>query len=240
MFVITVVVFIVYYAVFLPLLAIGENQRKVELEQELLYVVNDGVHEDNNNCPQRRTSVLVLDLDETLVHTEFFATVNHPSDPKFKVHERPYVHEFLRHVAGMFDELAVFTAGTRSYAEPIIDKLSKDANVQIVKRLYRDACTPILQDAGAGAGGGAGEGGPVTMTYAKDMILLGYPLKNVTLLDNMPYSYSLQPHCGVPIRSFFGTQSEIRDDRALLDVVPLLAVRAAVDYRENEEINVTP
>jgi RNA polymerase II subunit A small phosphatase-like protein len=133
-------------------------------------------------------TLLVLDLDETLVFARAGPVVL-----------RPHVHEFLDAVSAEFDEVAVFTAGTREYAEPIIDALGI-----VGRRLYRDACTPVA--------GGA---------YAKDLrrLVSERDLARTLLVDNMPVSYSLQPWCGVPIVGFDGTDS---DDRALMDVLAQL------------------
>jgi hypothetical protein len=152
----------------------------------------------------KRRSVLALDLDETLVHSR--------GDLSSAL-LRPHAREFLRAAAGLFDELAVFTAGTRPYAEPIVDRLAAEAGVRIARRLYRDSCTPVI----------AAERGE--LGYAKDLRLLGHPGADVTLLDNTPGAYALQPHRGVPIASFYDDP----DDRALLDVLPALAARALDD-----------
>jgi len=161
-------------------------------------------------------TVLVLDLDETLVHSRTDMLMHtdagtpHPADGAMVVTVRPHAVEFLRRVASMFDRLVVFTAGTRPYAEPIIDALEASSGVRIAQRLYRDDCTPIIRPA---------EG--VLVGYAKDLRRVWPDLSRVLLLDNTPSAYSLQPRCGVPIESFFGDPA----DRALLDVLPVLASR---------------
>ena len=143
--------------------------------------------------------VLVLDLDETLVHY---------SQAEDLVIERPHVHAFLRHVFNEFDYLAIFTAGTKDYASPIIDRLEKDAGMTFKKRFYRDSCTVI-------------EPKPGSFIFAKDLRKLQEPLKGILLLDNTPSAYSLQPQCGVPIESFYGDARDV----ALLDIVYTLDSR---------------
>ena len=151
-------------------------------------------------------TVLVLDLDETLVHSTMTGT-------GMEVSVRPHVHEFLVRASSMFDELAVFTAGTRPYAEPIIDSLEAGSGVRFRQRFYRDSCTPLL-----GAPGPDGQ--PTVVGYAKDLRIVWPDLGRVLLLDNTPTAYSLQPSCGVPIASFYGDP-----DDALLDALPVLALR---------------
>jgi Dullard-like phosphatase family protein len=132
--------------------------------------------------PHRRR-VLVLDLDETMGHTLF------DEGGEMTFVRRPHLETFLRAVAGPggFDEVAVFTAGTREYAEPILDALDPEGRL-FGRRYYRDSCTVT-------------PGGLVV----KDLRILGErDLADVLLLDNTPSAYAWQPQCGVPIPSFMG------------------------------------
>ncbi len=156
-------------------------------------------------------TVLVLDLDETLVHSRFSTASGSES---IEVSVRPHVREFLVRASSMFDELAVFTAGTRPYAEPIVDDLEAASGVRIRQRFYRDSCTPLL-----GAPGPDGQ--PAVAGYAKDLRLVWPDLGRVLLLDNTPAAYSLQPSCGVPIASYYGDPA----DDALLEALSVLALR---------------
>ena len=74
---------------------------------------------------------LVLDLDETLVHSSFKPT----TDPDFiipveidgrivdvYVLKRPLMDDFLDAIAGRF-EIVVFTASLSKYADPLLDLL---------------------------------------------------------------------------------------------------------------------
>ena len=151
-----------------------------------------------SRAPRRKrraaARVLVLDLDETLVHF---------SPAEGTLTERPHVHAFLKRVSKEFDYLATFTAGTRDYASPILDRLARDAGVTFRKRFYREDCTLMPGEASG------------TFVFAKDLTKLGEKdLSGVLLLDNTPSAYSLQPQCGVPIQSFYGDP----DDVALLEV----------------------
>ena len=68
--------------------------------------------------------LLVLDLDETLIFaTE--AELARPSDHqvgRYFIYRRPYLREFLAHVAKSF-EVAVWTASTRLYADAICQQI---------------------------------------------------------------------------------------------------------------------
>lgn len=95
----------------------------------------------------KRKKLLVLDLDETLVHSSFksfykkadielslkFDGVYH----KIYVSKRPYVNEFLKRMNELFD-LYIFTASIPEYANPVIDRL--DVHNVTKNRLYRDDC----------------------------------------------------------------------------------------------------
>ena len=147
---------------------------------------------------KRLRSILVLDMDETMIHS--------PPPDHDRVYERPFVHEFLREMHAHFDELVVFTAATRPYAAPILDRLETTGGGSVgslfSRRFYRDSCSVD----------------PRTGLFAKDLRILGTPLDRVWILDNTPSAYALQPDRGVPISSFEGDPR----DRELLRVGPLL------------------
>jgi Dullard-like phosphatase family protein len=143
---------------------------------------------------KRRRTVLVLDLDETLVHT----------GPDGTTRERPGVRAFLREMATLFD-VAAFTAATRSYADPLLDRLDPSGAV-FGTRLFRDSCDVMA---------GTGE-------MVKDLRRLGVPLDRVIIVDNTPSAYALQPENGVPIASWYGDPN----DTALRDLAPRLRILA--------------
>ncbi|RKO85579.1 HAD-like domain-containing protein, partial [Blyttiomyces helicus] len=88
---------------------------------------------------------LVLDLDETLVHSSFKAVQADfviPVEIDAQIHnvyvlKRPGVDVFLQRLGSQF-EIVVFTASLAKYADPVLDMLDKH---QVVKhRLFREAC----------------------------------------------------------------------------------------------------
>jgi Dullard-like phosphatase family protein len=171
-------------------------------------------HQPQPNNPQHRF-VLVLDLDETLVHSL------PPSNTT--VVERPHVHEFLASAAAAFQEVVVFTAGMREYASPILDRLDPDNKI-FGRRFYRDDCSVVEAV-------DAADGSKQAM-LVKDLRILGIPEhelgRRVRIVDNTPSAYALQPQCGVPIKSFMGEDAE---DRALLDVL----ARLLVEQRQQQQ-----
>jgi RNA polymerase II subunit A small phosphatase-like protein len=159
---------------------------------------------------------LVLDLDETLVHSSFTPVEN----PDFiisielenvvhrvYVRKRPGVDEFLRAVGAKF-EIVVFTASLNKYADPLLDILDRDRVVQT--RLFREACVVHFGN------------------YVKDLSHLGRAIEQSIIIDNSPYSYMFQPENAIPISSWF----EDKSDRELYDLLPFLdSLVDAMDVR---------
>ena len=94
----------------------------------------------------RRKPCLVLDLDETLVHSSFKPVPN----PDFVIPveidgvvtdvyvlKRPWVDYFLEQCAARY-EIVVFTASLSKYADPLLDLL--DPRKTIKHRLFRESC----------------------------------------------------------------------------------------------------
>jgi RNA polymerase II subunit A small phosphatase-like protein len=149
---------------------------------------------------------LVLDLDETLVHSSFRPVpgpdfiisieldgVTH----RVYVQKRPGVDHFLEEMGAKF-EVVVFTASLDKYANPVLDILDPKGFIKI--RLFREAC---VQHYG---------------NYVKDLSLLGRRLEDTLIIDNSPFSYMFQPDNAIPITSWFNDKT----DRELYDLVPFL------------------
>lgn len=149
---------------------------------------------------------LVLDLDETLVHSSFkylhTADFVLPVDIDDQIHnvyviKRPGVDEFLQRVGELY-EVVVFTASVSRYGDPLLDVLDKSNNIH--HRLFRDACYTY-------------EG-----NYIKNLSQIGRPLSEIIILDNSPPSYIFHPQHAIPISSWFSDSH----DNELLDILPLL------------------
>eukprot|EP00922_Rhytidocystis_sp_ex-Travisia-forbesii_P066164 GHVS01098236.1.p2 GENE.GHVS01098236.1~~GHVS01098236.1.p2 ORF type:complete len:316 (-),score=56.36 GHVS01098236.1:1685-2632(-) len=156
---------------------------------------------------------LVLDLDETLVHSSFrpvtIAAFIIPVEIEGQTHDiyvckRPGVDEFL-HAMFRCYEVVIFTASLAKYADPLMDEL--DPSRLCRWRLFRESCTLI------------------NGSYVKDLSKLGRDLKNVVIIDNSPNSYGLQPDNAIPIKSWFDDMS----DRELVDLIPILDALSRVD-----------
>ena len=104
---------------------------------------------------QKKT--LVLDLDETLIHSHHDSlprnTVKPGTPPDFTVkvlidfhpvlfyvYKRPHVDLFLDVVSQWYD-IVVFTASMEIYGAAVADKLDNGRNI-LKRRYYRQHCTP--------------------------------------------------------------------------------------------------
>lgn len=146
---------------------------------------------------------LVLDLDETLVHSSFTpipgADFEIPLEMQGEVHtvyvkKRPGVDHFLRKVSEWY-EIVVFTASLALYANPVMDLLDPHKLVQL--RLYREHCVLV---------GGC---------YVKDIAKLGRDLRRTVIVDNSPLSYVLQPENAIPISAFFTDENDRELEKTL-------------------------
>lgn len=133
---------------------------------------------------------LVLDLDETLVHSSFRAVPGAdfviPVQIEDVVHfvyvaKRPGVDEFLTEMAKHY-EIVVYTASLNKYADPLLDLL--DPNRVIRCRLFRESCVYY-------------EG-----NYVKDLSLLDRDLSQAIIVDNSPSSYIFHPENAIDCSSF--------------------------------------
>ena len=80
---------------------------------------------------RRLPMCIVLDLDETLIHCANSASssnlisfvISQTFNERLLINVRPYFLQFLEFCVKEFDEIYVYTAGTESYAVPIMEKL---------------------------------------------------------------------------------------------------------------------
>lgn len=163
------------------------------------------------SCP---TTTLVLDLDETLVHStlepcddaDFTFSVNfNLTDHTVFVRCRPHLKDFMERVAGLF-EIIIFTASQSIYAEQLLNVLDPKRKV-FRHRVYRESCVFV-------------EG-----NYLKDLSVLGRDLAHVIMIDNSPQAFGFQVDNGIPIESWF----DDRSDKELLLLLPFLESLVGVE-----------
>ena len=162
----------------------------------------------------KRKKTLILDIDETLVHSSFFPFISAPDiSLNLKINDlnkiiyvlkRPYVDEFLKELSNIF-EIITFTASISQYASPLLDQLDKYKIVSY--RLFRQHCKY--------------ENG----IYIKELSKIGRPLQDVIIIDNNPMSYIYNIDNGIPILTWYENQ---KDDE-LMKLIPLLKYLSKVD-----------
>ena len=163
---------------------------------------------------------LVLDLDETLIHSQHFPFSSSKSDIVLKLdlennepHDfhvliRPGAKEFIKKMNKLY-ELVIFTASVSKYAIPLINLI--DEKGLCIHRLCREHCSFV------------------NTFFTKDLSKLGRDLKDIIIVDNSPLAFSLNKENGIPIVSFF----EDKTDRELYNLIPILEFLSCVpDVRE--------
>ncbi|PKY00884.1 NIF domain protein [Aspergillus campestris IBT 28561] len=184
-------------------------------------------------APQK---TLVLDLDETLIHSLAkggrmssghmvevklaapMTTALTPGAPPttlgpqhpilYYVHKRPHCDDFLRKICKWY-KLVVFTASVQEYADPVIDWLEQERKY-FHARLYRQHCT---------FRNGA---------YIKDLSSVEPDLSKVMILDNSPMSYIFHEDNAIPIEGWISDPT----DNGLLHIIPMLeALQHVTDVR---------
>ena len=172
---------------------------------------------------------LILDLDETLVHSSFapFEQSDIVLDVEFEsilyniyVLIRPGAIEFIKKVSKLY-EVVIFTASISKYALPLLDIIDNDKNIQF--KLTREHCTFL------------------NGIYIKELKKLNRDLSDLIILDNSPLAYSFDNDNGLPIKAWY----EDKNDNELDKVYTLLEFLSKVkDVRNfikkfvnNNEIN---
>ena len=156
-----------------------------------------------NNDKNKKT--LILDLDETLIHSDldleyknhiitlFFDSEEEGEEEKnipIPLILRPKLFDFLNYVKEKY-ELIIFTASQKNYADKIIDYIEKDQKYFSL-RLYREHCIFIKPG-----------------LYIKDLrIFKNRDLKNIILIDNSIFSFAHQLNNGILVTSFYNDEDD--------------------------------
>ena len=185
------------------------------------YYLNFDVNTTNfKSIENNNKKTLILDLDETLVHSSFhplyfegelirpdifFTILFENKTHDVYVLKRPYIKEFINKMSKIYN-IYIFTASIKEYANPLLLKL--DENKLISKKLFRENCTLSKDN-----------------KFIKDLHILDEDLKNVILIDNNPNSYRYNKCNGIPIKTWHYDKS----DKELIKIIPFLTFLALVD-----------
>lgn len=169
--------------------------------------------------------VLLLDIDETLIHT--FGMTAHEKNLddtllegvefyEFHYLARPFLEDFLKEVNELF-EVIFWTSGTASYCAAILDSIEQDI-LQLPPSFY--AYRELVKDM-KGLKGDEGSTSHAnfyalsrtqtleSLAYMKYIPMAGRPLSSAVLIDDNVRSFPLTPRNGIKIPPFYA------DDRLI-------------------------
>ena len=172
---------------------------------------------NQNKTPIKKEKVLVIDLDESIIHSSFEPFENpdyilpiklksnnnnniKSEDSNLYINIRPGFSDFLTSLSNYY-EIFIFTAASSDYAIPIINLI--DPEKIIKKSFFREDCTLIEEE-----------------TYIKDLNKFNnnYDLKDIVLIDNNIISFLFQKENGIPIKSWYDDYNDIE----LYKLIPIL------------------
>lgn len=181
--------------------------------------------------------VVVLDLDECLVHSKFLTRQGQayahqvpqqalssseansdshmvdtfhialPCGDLARVHQRPHLQDFLQEVSSKY-ETHLFTAGKEVYAQSVLQHLDPNGSI-FTNCLYRDDCTYD----------------PMMKAYVKNLDMHFDDMQRTVLVDNNHLSFLNNPNNGILVSNFFDDPSD----------TTLLAVSEFLGELEQEE-----
>ena len=151
---------------------------------------------------------LVLDLDETLVHSTTKKAF--PNRKNIILHMkirninytiyvilRPFLEVFLHEMSLCYD-LYIFTASLSHYSKNLIEIIDKNKVIKQV--LNRENCKFIKG------------------LYLKDLSIFKRDLKDIIIIDNNPLSYTLNKNNGIPIPTWIDDPN----DKELAKLIPIM------------------
>jgi Dullard-like phosphatase family protein len=169
---------------------------------------------------RRKKYMLVLDIDETLVHSELIVEQNVPRPDKahisydrklefpnpngtfdvYGIRYRPFLMEFLHRMSKLYD-LALYTASAQDYGNAVANELDPAGNL-FVARLFRENCIHV------------------NGVNVKSMKNFEGP--DVYLVDNLIYSFPFDLDRGIPICPFVddAMDVELKDLAEILENLP--------------------
>lgn len=162
--------------------------------------------------------ILILDLDETLIHStteyqllnDFDFKIEFENDTTFFVRKRPNLDVFLKYVFNNF-KVAIWTASTEKYAKSILEKCN--VNVSNLEFLWtREKC--IIVD----------------NNVLKNLSDTNFDLKDILIVDDIEETATNNPENLILIKPYFYGK-----DNELLKLIEYLErIKNEPDYRNRE------
>ena len=152
-------------------------------------------------------STLVLDLDETLIHSSFVRPEHYDfsisvdyqgSKMDIFVQKRPGLDQFIKAIAYDFD-VFIFTASLAEYAVPVVKAMIPSFHEKrILSRMHCRALNGFL---------------------VKDLSIFQRDMSRMIIVDNSAESFMLHPQNGILISTWTGDQN---DDTLNKELLPLI------------------
>jgi TFIIF-interacting CTD phosphatase-like protein len=164
----------------------------------------------------RYDKLLVLDLDETLVHTNDRASIRKDAKPDFSIPGgyvvclRPGVVEFLDYCLASYHEVMIWTAGTEDYAYEVFNKFYDPS--RFARIWDRGRCFP-KQDQ------------EHSISYwrkdIKKLQRLGYDKEKILCVDDTPQNFERSYGNLIRVRPFLGDpqDTELLELKRYLDYI---------------------
>lgn len=181
-----------------------------ECMKKLQSLIRPKVELKKVSIPHTHKKLLLLDLDETLVHctgkvTEennnyqhtVEVTLSYGKKARIGINIRPYFREALEMLKENYT-LVIYTASHQSYTDAVLNLI--DPNRELFEyRLYRNNCIPIKIEG--------------NNFFIKDLnIIENYSLNDIVIVDNSVLSFAFHIDNGIPIVPYYeGTEdSELK------------------------------
>lgn len=166
-----------------------------------------------NMAPTDTRILLVLDLDETLVHVSYSplagqappAGTMHAVDGFLHIYKRPHLDAFLEIVHPLFD-LAVWTAATGTYAQTILSTVFPARIYKDLKFVFAQdkCCRPRVSLFGASNGGGWELLKPLKKVHRA----FKYPYSRMLIVDDKVETFVRNYGNAIQVDPFLGDRSD--------------------------------
>lgn len=142
--------------------------------------------------------LVILDLDETLVHVTEHPPVWRPhfTVRGFAGYRRPHLDAFFDELRGRYD-LAVWTAAGRAYTEEVLSEIMP-WHAELAFLWCADRCTEHFDDETRGL---------TTIKKIEKVVEHGYDLARVLVVDDSPEKHRSYGNL-IPVRPFLGDPSD--------------------------------
>ena len=195
----------------------------------------------NNKKNDLEKKLLILELDETLIHTSFVQVPNCDYDYHFNinflersvtvfVYKRPYVNEFLYQMSKYYN-IIIYSSNIPEYSNPLIDKL--DEEKVIYKRVYKDKKIQLN-------GKKISDLTKLINEYGKNIIIISnnsFPSfindSNNNILPINSWNFNKSDDELIKLKSFLEFLNSVNDVR---DYIKGIAVKNIIDYERIENL----